>query len=218
MIFLSTNILSLDRAIQNTIQWLNDIQKELGWDNRDSVYKATKAVLQTIRDRLPVEEVVHFTANLPLVMKGMLMDGYDLKDKPVRMRSVEEFYDYIQQYYDWQRRETIETEKAARAVITVLNRDAWGAAKCGRLQLICQRRSSVYLRSQALRWQSQRHQEKLKSQCYDFSFLFLRFLTTKATAIATNTSIIHRFWVRSSAAFGEAVAVGVGVKGTRRHR
>jgi uncharacterized protein (DUF2267 family) len=126
VIFVSTNILSLDRAIQNTIQWLNDIQNELGWDNRDSVYKATKAVLQTIRDRLPVEEVVHFTANLPLVMKGMLMDGYDLKDKPVRMRSVEEFYEYIQQYYDWQRRETIETEKAARAVITVLNRRMGG--------------------------------------------------------------------------------------------
>jgi uncharacterized protein (DUF2267 family) len=95
VIFVSTNILSLDRAIQNTIQWLNDIQNELGWDNRDSVYKATKAVLQTIRDRLPVEEVVHLTANLPLVMKGMLMDGYDLKDKPVRMRSVEEFYKHI---------------------------------------------------------------------------------------------------------------------------
>jgi uncharacterized protein (DUF2267 family) len=126
VIFVSTNILSLDRAIQNTIQWLNDIQNELGWDNRDSVYKATKAVLQTIRDRLPVEEVVHFTANLPLVMKGMLMDGYDLKDKPVRMQSVEEFYEYIQQYYDWQRRETIETEKAARAVITVLNRRMGG--------------------------------------------------------------------------------------------
>jgi uncharacterized protein (DUF2267 family) len=126
VIFVSTNILSLDRAIQNTIQWLNDIQNELGWDKRDSVYKATKAVLQTIRDRLPVEEVVHFTANLPLVMKGMLMDGYDLKDKPVRMRSVEEFYEYIQQYYDWQRRETIETEKAARAVITVLNRRMGG--------------------------------------------------------------------------------------------
>jgi uncharacterized protein (DUF2267 family) len=126
VIFVSTNILSLDRAIQNTIQWLNDIQNELGWDKRDSVYKATKAVLQTIRDRLPVEEVVHFTANLPLVMKGMLMDGYDLKDKPVRMRSVEEFYEHIQQYYDWQRRETIETEKAARAVITVLNRRMGG--------------------------------------------------------------------------------------------
>ncbi len=124
--FVSTNILSLDRAIQNTIQWLNDIQTELGVDNRDKAYKATKAVLQTIRDRLPVEEVMHLTANLPLVMKGMLMDGYDLKEKPLRIRSVEEFYEYIQQYYDWQRRETIEAEKATRAVIAVLNRRMGG--------------------------------------------------------------------------------------------
>ena len=40
---------------------------------------------------------------------------------------MEEFYEYIQQYYDWQRRETIETEKAARAVITVLNRRMGGS-------------------------------------------------------------------------------------------
>ncbi len=118
---MSTNILSLDRAIQNTILWLNDIQEELGWDSRDNVYQATKAVLQTIRDRLPVEEVVHLSANLPLVMKGMLMDGYDLRDKPLRVRSLEEFYDNVQDNYDGLRRNTIDTDEASHAVIRALN-------------------------------------------------------------------------------------------------
>ena len=126
VIFVSTNILSLDRAIQNTILWLKDIQEELQWENRDTVYKATKAVLQTTRDRLPFEEVVHFSANLPLIMKGMLMDGYDLKDKPLKMKSVEEFYEYIQQYYDAQRRDIINSRDAARAVINVLNKRMGG--------------------------------------------------------------------------------------------
>jgi uncharacterized protein (DUF2267 family) len=123
---LSTKILSLDRAIQNTVQWLNDIQHELGWEDRDTVYKATKAVLQAIRDRLPFEEVAHFNANLPLIMKGMMIDGYDTKDKPTKMHSVEEFDQYVQQYYDSSRRDLIDSEEATQAVVRVLNRRMGG--------------------------------------------------------------------------------------------
>lgn len=118
---MSTNIISLDRAIQNAIQWLNNIQDDLGWESRDNVYQATKAVLQTLRDRLPVEEVIHLTANLPLVMKGMLMDGYDLSDKPLRIRSLEEFLENVQENYDALRRDIIDAEGATVSVIRVLN-------------------------------------------------------------------------------------------------
>lgn len=123
---MSTNILSLDRAIQTTIIWLNDIQEELDWDNRDNVYKATKAVLQTIRDRLAFEEVVHFSSNLPLVMKGMMMDGYDIKDKPLTMRSLDEFFEMVQQNYDGQRRDIVNAGQASRAVIKVLKNKMGG--------------------------------------------------------------------------------------------
>ncbi len=123
---MSTNILPLDRAVQNTVLWLNDIQDELGWDNRETVYKATKAVLQATRDRLSIEELVHFSANLPLVFKGMLLDGYDYKDKPTRMHSVEEFDEYVQQYYDSTRRDILNSEDATKAVVRVLNRRMGG--------------------------------------------------------------------------------------------
>jgi uncharacterized protein (DUF2267 family) len=123
---LSTKILPLDRAINNTIQWIDDIQTELGWESRQDTYKATKAVLQATRDRLPVEEVVHLCANLPLVMKGMLMDGYDLKEKPAKIRSIEEFDETVQQYYDGTMRELIFAEDAASAVLKVLNRRIGG--------------------------------------------------------------------------------------------
>ena len=118
---MSTNILSLDRAIQNTILWLNDIQDELQWEDREMVYKATKAVLQTIRDRLPFEELIHFSANLPLVMKGMLMDNYNPpQDKSEKIKTLEEFYDSIQDYYDSQRRDVISAKEASTGVIKTL--------------------------------------------------------------------------------------------------
>jgi uncharacterized protein (DUF2267 family) len=123
---MSTNIVSLDRAISNTIQWLDDIQDELGWESRDDTYKAAKAVLQSIRDRLPVEEVVHLSANLPMVMKGMMMDGYDLKNKPARIRGLEDFLELVQVNYDASMRDIISPEDAVIAVVAVLDRRMGG--------------------------------------------------------------------------------------------
>ena len=88
---MSTNIVGLDRAISHTMEWIDDIQHELGWASKDKTYQATKAVLQSIRDRLQVNEVIHLSANRPLVMKGMLMDGYTLKGKPERIRDLVKF-------------------------------------------------------------------------------------------------------------------------------
>ena len=122
VVVLSTNIIPLDRAINNAISWIEDIQTELSWENRETTYKATKAVLQALRDRLPFEEVVHLCSNLPLIMKGMLMDAYDYKPKLEKLRSIEEFDDLVQQYYDKTRRDLVYSEDAATAVVKVLNR------------------------------------------------------------------------------------------------
>ncbi len=118
--------MSLDRAINNTIHWLNDIQSELGWEDKEVVYHATKAFLQATRDRLPIEETAHLSANLPLIMKGMLMDGYHYKEKPSTIRTEEEFYEYIQQYYNAQRRDIINPKDVVRAVVNVFSRRMGG--------------------------------------------------------------------------------------------
>lgn len=123
---MSTHIASLNRAIQNTIEWLDDIQTELGWENRDETYKATKAVLQTIRDRSTVQEVIHLAANLPLIMKGMLLDGYTMKEKPVKLRDAEEFLLYIQANYDSRLGDIIDTEEVVKAVVAVLTQRMGG--------------------------------------------------------------------------------------------
>ena len=78
-------------------------------------------MLQSIRDRLPIEEVVHLSANLPLIMKGMMMDGYSLKNKPERIRNLEGFLEYVQANYDASMRDIINPEDAVITVVNVLN-------------------------------------------------------------------------------------------------
>jgi uncharacterized protein (DUF2267 family) len=116
---LATNISSLDRAVQNAVLWLNDIQDETQWEDREIVYKATKAVLQTIRDRLPPGELFHFSANLPIIFKGILFDSYD-PDQNLELKTEEEFYKQVQNHYDAQMRDIISAQEATRGVINTL--------------------------------------------------------------------------------------------------
>lgn len=66
----------LDSSIQKTHEWLNQVGDELGFDNEHAAYAALRATLHTIRDRLPVELVAHFGAELPLMVRGIYYDGW----------------------------------------------------------------------------------------------------------------------------------------------
>jgi uncharacterized protein (DUF2267 family) len=118
---LSTNISSLDRAITNAVEIIDEVQDELGWESKDKTYQATKAVLQSVRDRLQIEEVVHLSANLPLILKGMMMDGYLLRNKPERIRDLEGFLELVQANYDSTMHDMINSEDATITVLNVLN-------------------------------------------------------------------------------------------------
>ena len=65
-----------DRASYRANQWLDDLNAELGWEERYDAYIALRAVLQALRDVLPLEEVVDFGAQLPMVIRGFYYEGW----------------------------------------------------------------------------------------------------------------------------------------------
>ena len=114
----STKVRSLDRSIQSSIQWLNDIQSELKWPDEERVYSATKAMLHTLRDRMIVDETFELAAQMPLLIKGIFFDGYDPSGKPLEIRSREKFFDTIQERFD--KASGLDGETITRAVLKVL--------------------------------------------------------------------------------------------------
>jgi len=94
-----TTVIALSTSMQLTMEWLHDIRDELGWDSDERVYDATKAVLHAVRDRLPLEEMAKFSAQLPMVMKGVFYDQYDPTGKPLKLRTREEFLEYVRQLF-----------------------------------------------------------------------------------------------------------------------
>ncbi len=73
----ATGLDVFDTTVQKTNIWLNDLMKVLGWQDRHKAYLALRATLHALRDRLTVDEVAHFGAQLPMLMRGFYYEGWD---------------------------------------------------------------------------------------------------------------------------------------------
>ena len=74
-------------------QILDEVAAQLGIEsNRNLAYRITRAVLHTLRDRLPVQESFHLLAQLPFVLKALYVEGWKYHEKPNRkVKDVESF-------------------------------------------------------------------------------------------------------------------------------
>ena len=108
-----------DTTIHKTRQWLNEIEVELGLDDRHLAYTALRAVLQTLRDRLTAEEAVQLGAQLPMLVRGLYYEGWTPHGKPVKWHR-EEFLAVIRSAS--RALDDIDPEDIARVVLGVLAR------------------------------------------------------------------------------------------------
>jgi uncharacterized protein (DUF2267 family) len=76
--------------------FINDVAYELN-TTRNSAARITKAVLHAVRDRLPPDDAIQFAQGLPMALKAVFIEQYDLSDTPVVIRRPHDFLDYI--YY-----------------------------------------------------------------------------------------------------------------------
>ena len=65
-----------DRAAYTANLWLDELGVELGWSERYDAYIALRAVLKSLRDALPLDEVVDLGAQLPMIVRGFYYEGW----------------------------------------------------------------------------------------------------------------------------------------------
>ncbi len=91
-----------DRTIEETNFILNQIEGDLGWrGQREKSYSALRAVLHAIRDRLMVDVAVNFSAQLPLLLKGIFFDGWNSSKVPIKMDR-EDFFQCIKNNFKYE--------------------------------------------------------------------------------------------------------------------
>ncbi|WP_119459264.1 DUF2267 domain-containing protein [Rhodospirillaceae bacterium SYSU D60014] len=112
-----------DDTIQKTNIWLKEIMEEIGPD-RQRAYHALRAVLQTVRDRLTIDEAAHLAAQLPLMVRGIFFEGWRPAENPTKERSRDAFVAQVDERLKFIR--PIDPEDAIRAVFKVLQHRVTG--------------------------------------------------------------------------------------------
>lgn len=79
-----------ERTTHEAHEWVNDLAGRLGWSSERDVLRLLRAVLCKIRDHLPVNEMAQFSAQLPIMIRGMFYEGWQPKLTPVRERHAED--------------------------------------------------------------------------------------------------------------------------------
>lgn len=87
--------LNFEDKQQEATNLLRKVAEEMGTEDMHQAGRVFRAVLQAIRDRLPVNDAVHFAAQLPIIWKGMYYDQYDPTNVPVQIHNSQEWIDFI---------------------------------------------------------------------------------------------------------------------------
>lgn len=83
----------LETTLQKTHQWIVSLAESSHMDSH-TAYQSLRAVLQTLRDRLPAPEGAHLAAQLPTLIRGLFYEGYRPTRVPETL-SKQEFLDRI---------------------------------------------------------------------------------------------------------------------------
>lgn len=115
----ATGLEVFDRTLQTTNAWLNEIGQTVGPD-KQRAYHALRAVLFALRDRMPIEEAAHLSAQLPLLVRGIYWEAYRPTGKPEKLRSKDEFLQKVAT--EFATAQPMDPEACVRAVFGVLER------------------------------------------------------------------------------------------------
>lgn len=88
---MQTHISTIERNLEVTNVWLKELCEELQDVEREEAWRRLGAVLQTMRDRIPVDEAANFAAQLPVLIRGYYYEGWKPESTPQKWRSKDEY-------------------------------------------------------------------------------------------------------------------------------
>jgi uncharacterized protein (DUF2267 family) len=75
-------------------RFINEVAAKLRCD-RNTAGRVTRAVIHAVRDRLPVDDAIEFAQGLPMALKGVFIEQYDISRAPVRIRHADDFINFV---------------------------------------------------------------------------------------------------------------------------
>lgn len=87
---MSTGLAVFDTSVNETNAWLKELETELCCD-RHQAFVAMRTVMHVLRDRLAPGGAMRLAAQLPILLRGVFVEGWRPDETPVRTHSAEAF-------------------------------------------------------------------------------------------------------------------------------
>lgn len=92
---MTNSISAFNNALHKANQWLKEL-KEIGkFETEEQAYTVLRSVLHALRDRLAPDEAVEFGAEMPMLIRGLYFEGFDLSH-PKPGRSSRGFFIHVE--------------------------------------------------------------------------------------------------------------------------
>jgi uncharacterized protein (DUF2267 family) len=91
----TTRLDVIDRSVEKTHVWLNELSEELATDDVHDAYRVLRAFLHALRDHLAVNEAAALAAQLPIFVRGIFYEGWDPSRTPDHARDLDSFLQRI---------------------------------------------------------------------------------------------------------------------------
>jgi|SRR5688572_23673118 len=83
---------SFDKHLEEANRFVKDLALQLGNpENTDQAIRVLRAVFIALRNRIPPDESMHVVSQLPMILKGMYVDGWDLHQPLSEAQTWDEF-------------------------------------------------------------------------------------------------------------------------------
>jgi uncharacterized protein (DUF2267 family) len=92
---MTTGLDVFDKSVQETNLWLKDVMARLETEDRHQAYRALRAGLHALRDRVGPQQAVNFAAQLPMLLRGLYYEGWQLDASSTKERDLETFLDHV---------------------------------------------------------------------------------------------------------------------------
>jgi uncharacterized protein (DUF2267 family) len=113
---MSANLL-FQKTLTKSMEWVRGVMDELGTQDEHKGLKALRVGLHTIRDRLPPVEALQLAAQLPMLLRGLYLEGWRPVEHAPRLHSKDELLGKVKAGLA---DATLDPEQVMRAVITVV--------------------------------------------------------------------------------------------------
>jgi uncharacterized protein (DUF2267 family) len=121
----------IDHTVHLTHEWINELADRLDWTSSRDVLRLMRTTLHAVRNHLRVDESAQFSAQLPLLIRGMYFEGWVPKTTPIKERHIKEFVsgieEVVSEVIDYRGAEDIQTVLDIRANLPTEIRDFWPA-------------------------------------------------------------------------------------------